>query len=569
MRLLTKPLQRFWIALTRLIEAIISAGTKNEPAEKARKIIIVNKLSFATAALAAPIGTGFYLVMGHKSIWYPALMEAALCCTVIYLNQLKKHSAASIAILLVHCCGALYFSALLGPVINITPILVFMFGLCFLVYPQWKLRIIGISATVITVGLTEANLHFQFLPRLEMSEHSQLIMSVVSIPSFLVFVFLVFFGFYTQNTKLLQRLKLYVGYFGHELRNTVSSSTYVVAQLEEKTMSDERYRELRALVRQLRVADNQILDICDNALNIGEIEAGSERPLDLQAVALRRFFRERTFLHRKRADQKKMKLSLTIDRSLPEAVALDPGLMSQVLNNLITNAIKYGDHETTINVTVEGLPTGQLEITVANNCPDIDPTGLFDMYVTAKRDSSVQGSGLGLYIIKNLVGQMGGTISVASAGHITKFAVTVPVSEAQIADTAQPLYSNIGPGKCAMVVDDNYMAACQQKLVLESAGWEVLIAGNAMEMFQILGAGALLPDIILLDLNMPGLNGEQALKLLKGDDQTREIPVIICTGSMEDNAGLRARIISAGASDMQQKPLSRQNLMEIITQYEH
>ncbi len=234
----------------------------------------------------------------------------------------------------------------------------------------------------------------------------------------------------------------------------------------------------------------------------------------------------------------------------------------QVLYNLLSNAIKFSPLGE--NILIETSIRGQFAmVAVEDHGPGIKPEDqevIFEEFrqVGGAAAAVKSGTGLGLAITRRLVEQQGGIISVHSEfGHGSRFTFSVPLgSLSGQAETgpAQPVRREV---PVVLVVD--HEATSRELLAgyLAPGGYQVEVAADTQDALQ--KANAILPDAIILNIQMPGNSGWDTLQKLRDNPATASIPVIIVSGVDRDDPGLRA-----GASDYLPKPVQRDALLDSV-----
>lgn len=173
--------------VARFVKSIVLAGTeKCEREEDKKRIRIINCLSFVTALAAFSMGSLLYMFTGTLRIEIPAVCEGLLFSFVIFLNWKHLNNTANLFFLLTHTISALYFGILLGPLINISLIAVFLFGLSFMAFKSTRLRFIAICATGLTLILLEVNFYLQIFHPVQLSLENQFLLRWIALAVFLV-----------------------------------------------------------------------------------------------------------------------------------------------------------------------------------------------------------------------------------------------------------------------------------------------------------------------------------------------------------------------------------------------
>ena len=354
----------------------------------------------------------------------------------------------------------------------------------------------------------------------------------------------------------------------HELRTPLNGVLGFAQVLLQDPRLDPQQREQ---VKTLHEAGRHLLDLVNGLLDLSKIEAGR---LDLapRPVALRPLLDGCATLLAPEVERKSLTFHLDLDPALPEAAELDPTRMRQLLLNLLSNAVKFTPQGGRVELRLRRLEDEALRIEVQDTGPGVPADKrhlLFEDFVqlAPQGGGETQGTGLGLAISARLVALMGGRIGCDEpAGGGALFWVEVPLKPAEppqpeaIAETAAPTPRTDKPLRI-LVVDD--VAANRQiaQAMLQSAGHVVELAED--------GAGALLAlsrgtfDAVLMDLQMPGMDGFEATRRIRAlDPPACDVPVIALTASaLPDQIEATRR---AGMDAHLAKPLDRQALLQTL-----
>ena len=353
----------------------------------------------------------------------------------------------------------------------------------------------------------------------------------------------------------------------HELRTPLNGVLgYAQLLQRDRTMNAAQREALEAIGR----CGSQLLDLINDVLDLSKIEAGrldiDETPTDLAQLVT-----DLKYVVAEVAAHKGLLLTMTIAPDVPRAVLVDGRHLRQVLLNLLGNAVKFtsaGEVRLAISTN-----DGRLTFEVVDTGPGIEPesiTEIFAAFAQTKAGAEAGGSGLGLAISHHLVAKMGGTLTVESVvGAGSSFSFSLPLVEAHIDATNQatdpalpPLDARLAPGETltALVVDDSTANRRILASLLESAGAQVITASGGLEAIDL--ARTHHPEIIFMDLKMPGLDGLEATRRLVHDAETAEIPVIAVTASALGDARANAR--AAGCADYLSKPIRAQELFGML-----
>jgi PAS domain S-box-containing protein len=246
--------------------------------------------------------------------------------------------------------------------------------------------------------------------------------------------------------------------------------------------------------------------------------------------------------------------ALTVDRQADPYVRGDPVRLTQVLANLLTNACKYTHAGGRIGLTLAER-AGRARIVVVDNgtgiAPDLLPR-IFDIFTQDKRslDRAEGGLGLGLAISRRLVDLHGGTIEAHSAGPGcgSELVVELPLLPAGADATTLTV----------LVVDDNVDAAATLQALIELNGHHCVVSNDGEAALAL--AREVLPDLVLLDIGLPGLNGYEVARRLRAIDSLEGVRIVAITGyATEDD---RQRALDAGFDLHLSKPVSYEQLLQ-------
>jgi CheY-like chemotaxis protein len=247
--------------------------------------------------------------------------------------------------------------------------------------------------------------------------------------------------------------------------------------------------------------------------------------------------------------------------------------LAQVLSNLINNSSKFSGPRSQISLSAT-YADGEVKISVKDSGSGIDPAFLphiFDLFAQADQslDRSQGGLGIGLTLVKHLVELHGGRVSAKSdgIGRGTEIVVCLPAqlpaAQEACPPAPQPRKSTAGPAKVPariLVVDDLAASAETLMTLLEMEGFEVRIASEGMAALKI--AEDFRPDVVLLDIGLPGMNGFEVAHRLRTQPESREALLIALTGYGE--AESRSRSAQAGFDFHMVKPADVNLLLSML-----
>ncbi len=325
----------------------------------------------------------------------------------------------------------------------------------------------------------------------------------------------------------------YMSGLSHELR-TPLNAIYGFAQLLEKDADLENWRPS---ITSIRSSSEHLAGLIDGLLDIARIEAGRLEIMRDQ-INLRILLNQVTSIFKEEARRKGIVLDITVEGLLPTFVRSDEKRLRQIVINLLSNALRY-----TVSGSVSMRFTYRNEVAIieiSDTGVGIAPEYMESIWRPFERGErhDGQGSGLGLTITKLLVEILGGEIEVESelgVGSTFRVRMMLPSvtpsvfdPQAVDAETATlPVMGYEGPRKTVLVVDDDYNHLALAEKFLSKSGLIVIVA-SSVDMAKTMLADAR-PDIILLDIDMPGTDGWSfANELRQTDHQTT--PIIMISG---------------------------------------
>jgi signal transduction histidine kinase/CheY-like chemotaxis protein len=357
----------------------------------------------------------------------------------------------------------------------------------------------------------------------------------------------------------------------HEIR-TPMNAILGYSDLLDFLITEQR---LKTYVQAIRTSGRSLLSLINEILDLSKIEAG-KMELRLEPSHLPDILQEMTVMFRPRVVEKGLFLRLEANPDLPHTLMVDPGRIRQILVNLIGNAVKFTESGG-IEVTCEFIPgprgpaRGSLLITVADSGIGIAPESqriIFNPFTQGDSDLTkrYQGSGLGLTISKKLAELMGGSISLKSAiGSGSSFAVSIPcepVPESRMDQPCGALDFNFLPAKI-LVADD---IETNRLLVVEMLKQKNLSAITANDGLEALRKATVeKPDLIIMDIRMPTMDGYESLKYMRGAKPPVSAPIIALTAQALTQD--ESQIMAAGFDGYLRKPLMRTDLYRELARH--
>jgi PAS domain S-box-containing protein len=320
----------------------------------------------------------------------------------------------------------------------------------------------------------------------------------------------------------------------HELRSPLNA-ILGFAQLMESG-SPLPTATQKASIDQILKAGWYLLELINEILDLALIESG-RLSLSLEPMPLDDVMLESQAMIEPQAQKNGIHMSFP-HLEIPYFVNADRTRVKQVLINLLSNAIKYNRARGTVEVTCGASSAKRIRISVHDTGEGLSPEKLAQLFQPFNRlgqeASSAEGTGIGLVVSKQLVELMGGEIGVESTvgvGSMFWFELNVadePQLAAGAAEPLAPLQTHVRQGevrRTLLYIEDN-QANMQlvEQLIARRPDMRLLSAGDGMSGIEI--ARTHQPEVILMDINLPGINGIQALRILRKDPITAHIPVL-------------------------------------------
>ena len=365
----------------------------------------------------------------------------------------------------------------------------------------------------------------------------------------------------------------------HDIRTPMNA---IIGYADLASRHSDDPAKLKKYMENIQVCGQNLLMLLNNVLDLARIE-NDKTEMEYSVSDVEKDFRNCIAMFRNQADSKGQTLTVTTQLQYPYIYADIPHL-TEVCTNLVSNAVKYTGAGGTIRCGVTQKP-GEKEgwcntvITVADNGIGMSQEFQQHIFEPFERErtstvSKVEGSGIGMGIVKKLVGLMGGTVEVESKiGVGSKFTVTIPCriaseEEAQAKRASDPADRESLRGTRILLTEDNDLNAEIATELLQEEGCTVDRAKDGVECVDMLEKAANgTYQLILMDIQMPVMNGYDAAKKIRRmeDPQKADIPIIAMTANAfsED----RQAALDAGMNDHVAKPINMNVLVPTIRKY--
>jgi PAS domain S-box-containing protein len=362
----------------------------------------------------------------------------------------------------------------------------------------------------------------------------------------------------------------------HELRTPLNAILGLSESLAEHTAGPLNDKQQR-YVTTISESGQHLLSLINDILDLAKIESG-QIVLNISEVDPKKLCQASLRMINELAHKKNQQVSLDVDESI-NSIWADERRLKQILVNLLSNAVKFTPENGMLGLEVRGDRLEKMVVfTVWDHGIGISENGLkrlFQPFVQLDSGLSreVTGTGLGLALVAQMTRLHGGRADVWSElGLGSRFTVTLPWEPALATDAELRLRStgkfravkpDVKDRPIILLVEDEKEATIMIADYLETAGYHIVIARDSS--LAVDEAGRTHPALILMDIQLPGMDGLEAIRRLRADPEFRNIPIIAVTALAI--AGDRERCLAAGATDYMTKPINLKKLAEMVEGY--
>ena len=354
----------------------------------------------------------------------------------------------------------------------------------------------------------------------------------------------------------------------HELRTPMNAILGFSQLLKyDDALTDNQLEDVEAILK----AGNHLLQLINEVLDLAKVESGNIE-LSIEILDAGLIVEECIELIRNLAEQRRIKLHY--QKPVCVMVSSDRTRLKQALLNLLSNAIKYNHEQGSVTITTELTNLGWLRISITDTGSGIPAERMGELFQPFNRlaaeNSGIEGTGIGLTITRRLLEMMGGAIYVQSQlGIGSTFWVELPIESlpslpAERHDEREgmvlPAREGIGEQTVLYVEDNPANIKLVSQIFARLSRVRLLIADTAESGIELALAKA--PDLILLDINLPGMDGYQVMKILRADKRFQSTPIIAVTANAMPQDVDRG--MAAGFTDYLTKPFDVKRFLETI-----
>ncbi|MBU2600551.1 MAG: response regulator [Actinobacteria bacterium] len=391
-----------------------------------------------------------------------------------------------------------------------------------------------------------------------------------------------------RELKEANRLKSeFLANMSHELRTPLNAIIGFSEVLKDGVLG-ELTKDQEEYAGDIFTSGQHLLSLINDILDLSKIDAG-KMTLDLNEVSIPELLERSLSVVKEKAMTRNIKLDLDVEELVGEVFG-DARKLKQVVYNLLSNAVKFTPDGGVVRIVARRVPNSEprgagadtaadlLEISVADTGIGMSEEGMGKLFQPFEQlDGSLsrryEGTGLGLAMVKRLVELQGGTVAVESevGGGGSTFTVRLPYREGpSAADATPPVHrvereraaSQVNPAAVGrqpliLIVEDDERSAELMRVQLEAEGHHTTHAFSAEEALEL--AESLHPDLIMLDILLPGMGGWTFLETMKARPDIADTPVVIVSIVADEQKGF-----ALGASRVLRKPVRNEELLAAV-----
>ena len=396
-----------------------------------------------------------------------------------------------------------------------------------------------------------------------------------------------------SNEELARATRLkdeFLANMSHELRTPLNAIMGMSEGLQEQVFGIVNEQQIKAL-QTIERSSSHLLELINDILDVAKIESG-QMELDCTPVSINHLCQSSLPFIKQQALQKRIQLEIKVPLNLPDLL-IDERRMRQVLINLLNNAVKFTPNGGRITLEVSGqqrradpdsvdspphfLVKETLQIAVIDTGIGIAPEHINKLFqpfiqIDGALNRQYQGTGLGLALVKRIVELHGGQVGLTSeVGVGSCFTIDLPYtgccapSSVDLESQTEPRIEPSGPEQqggspLILLAEDNEANISTVSSYLKAKGYRILLAKNGEEAIAL--AKSENPNIILMDISMPGMDGLEAMQQIRLDPSLVDLPIVALTALAM--TGDRDRCLAAGANDYLTKPVKLKQLVATI-----
>ncbi|MFQ3235777.1 MAG: signal transduction histidine kinase/CheY-like chemotaxis protein [Paraglaciecola sp.] len=375
-----------------------------------------------------------------------------------------------------------------------------------------------------------------------------------------------------KNHQLMEanRLKTeFLSNMSHELRTPLNAIIGYSQLMQAEVKTHNLPSKFGGYLEHMDYSGKRLLSIINAVLDLSKIEEGKMH-LNLSNVDCCKLFTQIAGLFKAMAENKNIQLNIEVDPNLPEHLILDETKVSQIMINLINNALKFTPAGETVTVNIFSTEQ-QLFIIVKDNGVGIseeDQHKLFNKFQQVGKAKISEGTGLGLAITKGLVELMGGNIKLSSSeGMGSLFKVTIPHQHKEFGHSLASVSSTLDfcLNSTILLVEDNHINQEVAKAIFCSMGLTIELADTGEKALELVNNNSY--DLIFMDIHLPGIDGIETTRQIK--QQFPSTPVIGLSADTfkQENLSSNTGNTNQKMDYYLSKPVEREKLITVLNSY--
>jgi signal transduction histidine kinase/CheY-like chemotaxis protein len=376
----------------------------------------------------------------------------------------------------------------------------------------------------------------------------------------------------------IRSTELFLASMSHEIRTPLNGIIGMTEVLDDTPLSEDQ----QEYVSMIRESSNNLRVIVNDVLDVAKINAGK---MELETIPFNLVSKLNASagLFKQKIDEKKINLILSLDKKIPTHVMGDPTRLSQVIINLISNAIKFTDKGGRLEIITELIDKNREEVTFKLSVSDSgigmtkeQQEKIFEAYSQATISTTRKsgGTGLGLTISRKIMNAMGTELEVESEegkGATFFFVITMKIASQPSLEVEEVEEQSVEEKKSfdevnVLVAEDNPINQKLIKIVLQNLGLNVTLASNGQKAYELRIQNDY--DLIFMDIQMPIMGGVEATHSIlqyEKENGEKHIPIIALTANALP--GDKERYMSEGMDDYATKPLDVKVIKKIISEH--